>query len=121
MIRTYIYKDFDQSGIEISGGEAQKIALARALYKGSPLIILDEPTSALDPIAEYEIYKKFNEVAEQKAVIFISHRMSACTLCDEIIVFDDGILTQTGTHSELLEDKEGTYYELWSAQAQHYI
>lgn len=118
---TYIYKDFDQSGIEISGGEAQKIALARALYKGSPLIILDEPTSALDPIAEYEIYKKFNEVAEQKAVIFISHRMSACTLCDEIIVFDDGILTQTGTHSELLEDKEGTYYELWSAQAQHYI
>lgn len=120
-LESFIYKDFDQSGIEISGGEAQKTALARALYKGSPLVILDEPTSALDPIAEFEIYKKFNEVAEHKAVIFISHRMSACTLCDDIMVFDNGMLVQTGAHGELLKDKSGVYFELWSSQAQHYI
>ena len=75
---TCLYKDFDEKGVEISGGEAQKIALARALYKDVPFVILDEPTAALDPIAEYEIYSIFNEIVGDKTAIYISHRLSSC-------------------------------------------
>ena len=119
-IKTTLYKDFDENGIEVSGGEAQKIALARALYKDSPFIILDEPTAALDPIAEYEIYSKFNEIVGDKTAIYISHRLSSCRFCDKIAVFDNGHIVQRGSHDELVADESGKYYELWHAQAQYY-
>ena len=107
-------------GVTVSGGEAQKIAIARALYKDAPFIILDEPTAALDPVAEAEIYAKFNEIAGDKTAIYISHRLSSCKFCDEIAVFDHGEVIQQGTHERLLADPAGKYYELWNAQAQYY-
>lgn len=119
-LETPLYKDFDEDGVNVSGGEAQKIALARALYKDAPFIILDEPTAALDPIAEAEIYSKFNEIVGDKTAIYISHRLSSCRFCDKIAVFDKGEIVQIGTHEELLADEKGKYHELWYAQAQYY-
>ena len=87
---TCLYKDFSERGVEISGGEAQKIALARALYKDAPFMVLDEPTAALDPVSEYEVYSKFNEIAGDKTAIYISHRLASCRFCDNILVFDNG-------------------------------
>ena len=117
---SYLYKDIDKTGVEISGGEAQKLALARALYKNSPVVILDEPTAALDPVAKNEIYNRFNSFVENKTAIYISHRLSSCVFCSRIAVFDNARLAETGTHSQLLENK-GKYSELWNAQAQYYI
>ena len=117
---TFLYKDIDADGIEISGGEAQKIALARALYKNAPFIILDEPTAALDPIAEAEVYSNFNSIVGDKTAIYISHRLSSCRFCDRIAVFDSGSVVQFGTHDELVADENGKYHELWHAQAQYY-
>jgi ATP-binding cassette subfamily B protein len=117
---TPLYKDFDDEGIELSGGEAQKIALARAFYKNTRLLILDEPTASLDPIAENEIYAKINQVIQNTTAIFVSHRLSSCKFCNTIIVFDRGELVQTGTHYELLSDTSGKYSELWNAQAVFY-
>ena len=119
-LETPLYKNFDNEGVNISGGEAQKIALARALYKDAPFIILDEPTAALDPIAEAEIYAKFDEIVGDKTAIYISHRLSSCRFCDKIAVFDNGEIVQVGSHEELLADENGKYYELWTAQAQYY-
>lgn len=119
-IDTYLYNNFGEQGIEVSGGEAQKIAIARALYKDSPLVILDEPTSALDPISEYEIYTKFDTLVDQKTSVYISHRMSSCRFCDKIIVFDHGEIVQSGSHEELLSTSEGLYHRMWSAQAEYY-
>lgn len=119
-IETPLYKDFDEEGVEISGGEAQKIALARALYRDAPIIILDEPTAALDPIAEFEIYTKFNEIVGTKTAFYISHRLSSCRFCDRIAVFHEGRIIQKGSHEELLKDKEGKYSELWESQAVYY-
>lgn len=116
---TYLYKEYDQNGISISGGEAQKIALARALYKNAPFIILDEPTAALDPVAEAEIYTKFNDIVQDKTAIYISHRLSSCKFCDEILVFDNGAVVEQGTHEQLLA-MQGKYSELWNAQAVYY-
>ena len=118
--KTYLYKDLDKSGVEISGGEAQKLALARALYKDSPIVILDEPTAALDPIAENEIYSRFNSFVENKTAIYISHRLSSCAFCDRIAVFDNAELVETGTHNELIS-ANGRYAELWNAQASYYL
>ena len=117
---TVLYRDFSETGVELSGGEAQKVAIARALYKDSPFIILDEPTAALDPIAEAEIYARFNEIAQDKTTIYISHRLSSCRFCDEIVVFSDGRVIQQGTHETLLAQETGKYAELWHAQAQYY-
>lgn len=117
---TYITKNLKPEGVDMSGGERQKIALARALYKDSPFIVLDEPTAALDPMAEAEIYSKFNEIIEDKTAIYISHRLSSCKFCDEILVFDKGNIIQQGSHENLVADSEGKYYELWHAQAQYY-
>ena len=117
---TLLYKNFDEKSVEISGGEAQKIALARAIYKDGEIFILDEPTAALDPIAESELYDNFNKIVQDKTVIYISHRLASCKFCDEIIVFDKGQIVQSGTHESLLKDKKGKYYELWTAQAKHY-
>lgn len=119
-VHTYLYKEYDQSGIEISGGEAQKIALARALYKDSPFILLDEPTAALDPVSEYEVYSNFNAISGDKTTVYISHRLASCRFCNQIVVFDNGHIVQHGSHEELLSDVSGKYHELWNAQAQYY-
>ena len=119
-LQTQLYKDFTENGVDVSGGEAQKIAIARALYKDAPFIILDEPTAALDPIAEAEIYAKFNEISGDKTAIYISHRLSSCKFCDEIAVFHAGAVIQQGTHEQLLADEGGKYHALWNAQAQYY-
>ena len=118
---TVIYKDFDKNGVEVSGGEAQKIAIARALYKDAPFVVLDEPTAALDPLAEQEIYQKFDGISQGKTTVYISHRLSSCKFCDEILVIDHGRLVQQGSHQSLLEQESGKYHELWHAQAQHYV
>lgn len=117
---TYLNKDYEDEGVEISGGEAQKIALARAIYKDAPFILLDEPTAALDPLAEYEIYTSFDKIAGAKTAIYISHRLSSCKFCDKIAVFHKGQLVQLGSHEELVADTNGKYYEMWEAQAQYY-
>lgn len=116
----YLSREFEEKGVEISGGEAQKIALARALLKDGAIFILDEPTAALDPISEYEIYKKFDSMTSGKTSIFISHRLSSCKFCDSILVLDEGRIVQRGSHDELLSEVKGKYKELWEAQAQYY-
>ena len=120
-IHTNIGRDYENDGVDFSGGEQQKIALARALYKDAPFMILDEPTAALDPIAEAEVYARFNDIASDKTSVFISHRLSSCRFCDEIAVFHKGHLVQLGSHDELVADQNGKYHELWNAQAQYYI
>lgn len=117
---TYLNKDFDDSGVELSGGEAQKTAIARALYKEAPFLVLDEPTAALDPVAEYETYRRFGEMAGNKTAVCISHRLSSCRFCDRIAVFQKGSLVQMGTHESLLAETGGAYHKLWNAQAQYY-
>jgi len=119
-LESCLYKDFEEDGIEISGGEAQKIALARALYQNAPFIILDEPTAALDPVAEFEVYSKMNEIVGEKTAVFISHRLSSCRFCGDIAVFHEGELIQRGSHDALVADESGKYHELWTAQAQYY-
>ena len=115
-----IYKLYEKDGIDLSGGEEQKIAIARALYKDAPFVILDEPTAALDPIAESEIYSRFNEIIGNKTALYISHRLSSCRFCNRIVVFDNGSIIEEGTHEELLVKTDGKYSELWNAQAQYY-
>ena len=120
-IDTIIYKSFDENGTELSGGQKQKVAISRALYKDAPVVILDEPTAALDPVAEYEIYRKFNELVGGKTAIYISHRLSSCKFCDRIAVFaEDGIM-EYGTHDELVMKSNGIYAEMFAAQAQYYV
>ena len=111
-----VYKD----AVDFSGGEKQKLLLAKAIYKDAPILILDEPTAALDPIAENEVYTRFNSFVENKTAIYISHRLSSCVFCSRIAVFDNARLVQTGTHSQLLNES-GKYAELWNAQAKYYI
>ena len=118
-ISTFLYKDFDEHGVEISGGEAQKLCLARAIYKGAPFIVLDEPTAALDPISEHDIYTKFNGIVGTRTAIYISHRLSSCRFCDEITVMDNGEIVERGSH-DILVTAGGHYAELWSAQAEYY-
>ncbi|HML48451.1 MAG TPA: ABC transporter ATP-binding protein [Clostridia bacterium] len=120
-LNTVLYKEFDEGGVQISGGEAQKIALARALYKDAGIVVLDEPTAALDPIAEFEVYSTFEKTIGSKTAVFISHRLSSCRFCHDIAVFDGGELVQRGSHDDLLSDADGLYAALWHAQAQHYV
>lgn len=119
-LETPIYTDFDKNGVDISGGEAQKLAIARALYHDTPFVILDEPTAALDPLAEYEIYSKFDELIGTKTAVYISHRLSSCQFCNDILVIEDGKAVQRGSHEKLVQDTEGLYYTLWHTQAQYY-
>ncbi len=114
-----VIENGDEQAIDVSGGQAQKIAIARALYKDAPFVILDEPTAALDPISEAEIYERFHDMVLDKSSVYISHRMSSCRFCDEIAVFDKGEIRERGSHEELLE-KGGLYQKLWTAQAQYY-
>ena len=117
---TYIYKMFVENGIEPSGGEGQKLAIARALYRNAPIVVLDEPTAALDPISEYEVYKNFDKLVCGKTAIYISHRLSSCRFCDRIIVFNNGSIVEEGSHEELMKNNSGLYYNMYSTQAKHY-
>lgn len=119
-IETIITKLYDNDGIELSMGEKQKLAIARALYKDAPFVVLDEPTASLDPISEQEVYNKFNEMVKDKTAIYISHRLSSCRFCDKIAVLHEGKLVQVGNHDELVKDENSKYFELWNAQAQYY-
>lgn len=119
-VETYLFKIYEEDGIELSGGEAQKLAIARALYKDAPVVILDEPTAALDPKAEYDIYTKFLSLVDSKTAVFISHRLSSTKFCDRIVVLREGKIVETGSHSELLS-QNGYYAELFHMQANFYL
>ena len=118
-IDTSLLKILDGEGIELSGGENQKLALARALYKNGKIVILDEPTSALDAVAEYNIYKGFDELIGDKTAIYISHRLASTKFCDVIAFFENGEIVEYGTHEELLK-KNGKYSDMFNIQAQYY-
>ena len=113
-------KEYDENGIEMSGGEGQKIAIARALYKEASMVILDEPASALDPLAEAEIYEKFNSLVEDKTAIYISHRMSSSVFCDRILIIDGGSVADYDTHENLMKKPDSLYYKLFMSQAENY-
>lgn len=119
-VNTYIHKTFDPDGIELSGGEGQKIAIARAVYRNTPIVIFDEPTSALDPLAEYDIYRNFHDLAENRTAIYISHRLSSTRFTDKTAVFSNGTIAEYGTHDELMQIKNGIYRGMFEVQAKYY-
>lgn len=119
-IKQSLSNQFCEDGCDLSGGQAQKLAIARAIYKDADIMILDEPTAALDPFAEAEIYKNFGAMSEGKTAFLISHRLSSCKNCDRVAVFFGGKLVQLGEHKELLGQNKGEYFRLWEAQAQYY-
>ncbi|MCI9436070.1 MAG: ABC transporter ATP-binding protein [Lachnospiraceae bacterium] len=116
---TQLFKRFSEDGVELSGGESQKVAIARCLYKDAPYVVLDEPTAALDPVAEADIYQRMNRFTKDKGAIYISHRLSSCHFCHRILVFEEGKIAEQGSHEELLA-AGGLYRRLWDAQAQYY-
>lgn len=118
--KTQVTRLFDEKGVEPSGGEGQKLAIARAIYKNAPVMVMDEPTAALDPYTEYEIYRKFDEISAGKTVFYISHRLGCCQLCDRVLVFADGQIAEQGSHEELKE-AGGVYSRMWNAQAKFYV
>ena len=118
---TMLYKGFDEDGTDLSGGQRQKMAISRALYKDAPIVILDEPTAALDPVAEYEIYRQFHSLVGGKTAIYISHRLSSCKFCDRIAVFADDTIKEYGTHEALVRKTDGIYAKMFAAQAQYYV
>lgn len=117
---TYVGKRFCPSGYEISGGERQKLAIARAIYRGAPFVVMDEPTAALDPVAEFEVYAGFDKMVGSRTAIYISHRLASCRFCNDILVFEQGQVVQRGSHETLIA-QEGLYAQLWNAQAQYYV
>lgn len=117
--RTLLYHE-NGDGVALSGGEAQKLAIARALYKDAPFVILDEPTAALDPVAEAEIYENFDTLVGDKTAIYISHRMSSCKFCDRIVVINNGRIEEEGSHDSLM-DKNGLYAKMYNTQANYYV
>lgn len=116
---TNVGKDFDEEGVEFSGGEGQKLVTARAYYKDAPIVVLDEPTSALDPISENAVYQRFHEIMEDKTAIFISHRLASTRFCDRVAVFAGGKIVECGTHEQLME-QEGLYRQMFLKQAEYY-
>ena len=117
---TLVYRDFDEDGFTPSGGQGQKIAIARAAYKNAPIVILDEPTAALDPRAENQIYEQFDEFFKDRCSLYISHRMAVTKFSSRTLVFDKGHIIQDGTHDTLVAS-EGKYKELYDLQAQYYV
>lgn len=118
-LNTCIGTDYEESGVAFSGGEKQKLAIARAIYKDAPFVIMDEPTAALDPEAEAQVFEGFDKMVGRKTAIYISHRLASCKFCEDILVFDEGNVVQHGSHEEL-EKQDGLYRQLWAAQAQYY-
>jgi ATP-binding cassette subfamily C protein len=118
-VKTSILKNLDPDGIEFSGGETQKLALARALYKDAPFIVLDEPTAALDALAEERLYLEFDKLTQGKTAVYISHRLASTSFCDRIILFENGGVAEVGSHDELLA-QGGKYAELFNVQSQYY-
>lgn len=118
-INTNLLKEFDENGLVLSGGETQKLLLARAIYKDADIVILDEPTSALDAIAENELYQKYSEIMKNKTSIFISHRLSSTRFCDRVIVLDKGKIIQEGTHAQLAEE-DGLYKTMYETQSSYF-
>ena len=116
---TQLLKHFHEDGVELSGGQNQKLAIARAIYKDSAFVFLDEPTANLDPIAEYEIFTDFDRLVHHKTTVYISHRLSTCRLSDKIVVINEGTVAQMGCHDELVK-QDGLYREMWEAQAGYY-
>ncbi len=117
---TEILKIVYDDGVDLSGGEKQKLALARALYKNAPVVVLDEPTAALDALAESKLYGDFDKLIGNKTAVYISHRLSSTQFCDKVAMFKDGGIVEYGTHSELM-DKGGEYADMFNVQAQYYI
>ena len=118
-LETVVYPEYEQDGVSFSGGEEQKIAIARAIYKGGQICILDEPTAALDPVSESRVYESFDEIVKGKTAVYISHRLSSCKFSDRIFVLDNGKIAESGTHEALLS-QNGLYAQLWQGQAQYY-
>jgi len=116
---TYITQDLDEGGVQFSGGETQKLLVARAMYRNGPILILDEPTSALDPIAESKLYEEYNNMTKEKTAVFISHRLASTKFCDRILLLDGGRIAEEGSHDELMEQK-GLYRELFDIQSHYY-
>ena len=119
-IYTELNKAYEDEGIDLSGGEKQKLAITRALYKGGSIFILDEPTSALDPKSEAEIYSQFEKYTNGKMTVYISHRMSSATLCDKVLVLKEGKVIDFDNHKELIKNKDSLYYKMFMAQAENY-
>ena len=118
-VKSQITRRVYEDGVELSGGETQRLMLARVLYKDSPVILLDEPTAALDPIAENNIYLRYNEMTKGKQSLFISHRLASTRFCDRILYLEDGQIKEEGTHEELME-KNGKYAEIYGVQSKYY-
>lgn len=118
-LNTLLVAEVDEDAVNLSGGQVQKLMLARAIYKNAPILLLDEPTAALDPIAEKNIYLQYNEMAEGKVSVFISHRLASTVFCDRIFFMKNGIIAEEGTHEELIQ-KKGDYYEAFSVQSKYY-
>ena len=118
-ISSILMKDVNDDAVQLSGGEMQKLMLARALYKESPILILDEPTAALDPIAESKLYNRYNEFAAGKTSVYISHRLASTRFCDRIIFIENKTIAESGTHNELLKSG-GKYANLFEIQSKYY-
>ena len=119
-VDTEVLKVIYDDGTDFSGGEKQKIALARALYKDASVVVLDEPTAALDALAESKLYQDFDQLIGDKSAVYISHRLSSTQFCDHVAMFEEGALVEYGTHKELLE-KGGAYAKMFHTQAQYYV
>ncbi|MDE6999462.1 MAG: ABC transporter ATP-binding protein/permease, partial [Lachnospiraceae bacterium] len=119
-VNTQMLKVIYDDGVDLSGGERQKLALARALYKDAPIVVLDEPTAALDALAESRLYEDFDRLIGGKSAVYISHRLSSTRFCDRVAMFADGKLAELGTHDTLME-QDGKYAEMFRIQAQYYV
>ena len=117
--KTLLLKTLNEDAVDFSGGEKQKLALARALYKNGSIVVLDEPTAALDPIAENSLYMKYNELTSESTSVFISHRLSSTRFCDRILFLEDGRIAEEGSHDELMK-AGGRYRELFELQSRYY-